>query len=321
MNRPLASLSLDLDNEWSYLKTRGDPAWSSYPSYLDIVVPRVLEFLDRRGLRITFFIVGQDAALESNARALRAISSAGHEIGNHSFHHEPWLHLYSDPALEREVALAEDAIAGATGVRPTAFRGPGFSFSPALLSLLSRRGYQVDASTFPTFIGPVARAYYFLRSGLRGKELQRRRRLFGTLADGLRPNKPYLWRCGADSIVEIPVTTMPGLRLPIHVSYLLYLAGWSHRLAVAYFRSALAACRLSGTNPSLLLHPLDFLGCEDVTSLSFFPGMHLPLRRKLDLVADVIDALMDDFEVVTIGSHASLVSRHLRELPLLPARS
>ena len=26
-SKPLASLSLDLDNEWSYLKTRADPAW------------------------------------------------------------------------------------------------------------------------------------------------------------------------------------------------------------------------------------------------------------------------------------------------------
>ena len=24
---PLASVSLDLDNQWSYMKTHGDPAW------------------------------------------------------------------------------------------------------------------------------------------------------------------------------------------------------------------------------------------------------------------------------------------------------
>ncbi|MGH7756410.1 MAG: polysaccharide deacetylase family protein, partial [Vulcanimicrobiaceae bacterium] len=85
-----ASLSLDLDNEWSYLKTHGDPAWEQYPSYLDVVVPRVLEVTARLGLRITVFIVGQDAALERNHPALRSIAAAGHEIGNHSFHHEPW---------------------------------------------------------------------------------------------------------------------------------------------------------------------------------------------------------------------------------------
>ena len=34
MDKPLASLSLDLDNQWSYMKTHGDPGWESLPSYL-----------------------------------------------------------------------------------------------------------------------------------------------------------------------------------------------------------------------------------------------------------------------------------------------
>src|SRR3954471_11929964 len=101
MRRPeaIASLSLDLDNQWSYMKTHGDAGWQSFPSYLDIVVPRVLDFLkERNDLAITFFIVGQDAALPKNREALAALASAAggrHEIGNHSFNHEPWLHLYT----------------------------------------------------------------------------------------------------------------------------------------------------------------------------------------------------------------------------------
>src|SRR5512134_3163023 len=91
--KPYASLSLDLDNRWSYLKTHGDPGWQSFPSYLDLVVPRVLDNLHARNWTITFFIVGQDAALAKNHDAIRSIAKAGHEIGNHSFHHNPWLHL------------------------------------------------------------------------------------------------------------------------------------------------------------------------------------------------------------------------------------
>ena len=68
--KPLASLSLDLDNLWSYMKTHGDPGWDTFPSYLDLVVPRILEFLRERNLVITFFVVGQDAALEKNQAAL-----------------------------------------------------------------------------------------------------------------------------------------------------------------------------------------------------------------------------------------------------------
>src|SRR5207247_3722532 len=94
--RPIASLSLDLDNKWSYLKTHGDPEWERLPSYLDVVVPRVLDILKARNLTITVFIVGQDAALDKNRELLRAIAAAGHEIGNHSFHHAPWPHPSSE---------------------------------------------------------------------------------------------------------------------------------------------------------------------------------------------------------------------------------
>lgn len=64
LKKPIASLSLDLDNQWSYMKTHGDEGWEMFPSYLDILIPRVLKFLDERHLKITFFVVGQDAALE-----------------------------------------------------------------------------------------------------------------------------------------------------------------------------------------------------------------------------------------------------------------
>ena len=78
--KPIASLSLDLDNKWSYMKTHGDAGWESLPSYLDVCVPRVLKFLKERDLQITFFIVGQDAALDKNSKAIGQIAEAGHEI-------------------------------------------------------------------------------------------------------------------------------------------------------------------------------------------------------------------------------------------------
>ncbi|HEX8638711.1 MAG TPA: polysaccharide deacetylase family protein, partial [Pyrinomonadaceae bacterium] len=112
--KPIASLSLDLDNKWSYMKTHGDAGWETLPSYLDVCVPRVLDFLRERDLRITFFIVGQDAALDKNLEALTQISAAGHEIGNHSFNHEPWLHLYTKQELADEFQKTEDAIARIT---------------------------------------------------------------------------------------------------------------------------------------------------------------------------------------------------------------
>ncbi len=306
--KPIASLSLDLDNQWSYMKTHGDPGWESFPSYLDIVVPRFLDFLQERELTITVFIVGQDAALEKNHQALRAIANAGHEIGNHSFHHQPWLHLYSESEIDNEIAIAEENIQLATGKKTIGFRGPGFSISRATLQVLARRGYQYDASTFPTFLGPLARAYYFMTSKLSKEEMEQRKALFGTLGEGLRPLKPYQWRLDAAEIIEIPVTTMPIFKVPIHFSYLLYLAIFSAPLAQFYFQIALLMCRLTGTQPSLLLHPLDFLGGDDVPELAFFPAMNMPAYKKIALLSKTIGMLSQEFKIVTMQQHAHLIS-------------
>jgi peptidoglycan-N-acetylglucosamine deacetylase len=316
-NKPVASLSLDLDNQWSYMKIHGDPGWESYPSYLDIVVPRALKFLGDRQLRITFFIVGQDAALEKNHSALGQIPAAGHEVGNHSFKHESWLHLYSDAEIDQELADAEVAIEQATGVKPQGFRGPGYSFSPGVLRTLSQRGYRYDCSTFPTYLGPLARAYYFMTSNLSKAERQKRKALFGGFKDGLQPLKPYRWTGG---VLEIPVTTMPVVKIPIHFSYILYLSVFSEALALLYFRMAMLLCRLTGTQPSMLLHPLDFLGEEDVPELAFFPGMTLKRDRKLATLSKALGILAHHFTVLPMGEHAALLrnSQTLRQVTPKP---
>ncbi len=305
--KPLASISLDLDNQWSYMKTHGDAGWQAFPSYLDICVPRFLEMFEALGLKMTVFVVGQDAALSANRGALASIPAAGHEVGNHSFHHEPWLHLYSDSDVAAELAEAEAAIEAATGVKPTGFRGPGFSVSPAVLETLAARGYRYDASTFPTFLGPLARAYYFFNAQLTPAERERRKLLFGSLAEGLRPLKPYRWQLADRALLEIPVTTMPGTRAPFHLSYLLFLAARSPALALAYFKTALALCRATGVEPSLLLHPLDFLSGEDCNALAFFPAMAMPAKDKLAFTRAALTLFRDRFDVLPMGEHAARI--------------
>ncbi len=300
--KPLASLSLDLDNKWSYMKTHGDAGWESFPSYFEILIPRVLELLRKHELTITFFVVGQDAALDENRKPLGQIADGGHEIGNHSFRHEPWLHLYSKQEVHSELQSAHEAIERATGYRPIGFRGPGFSCSPTVLRTLANLGYRYDASTFPTFLGPLARLYYFMKSNLPEQDLQTRKQLFGKFSEGFKPLKPY---GVGDGLIEIPVTTMPLLKIPIHASYVLYLSCYSTTVAMAYFRTALAMCRLTGTPPSILLHPLDFLGCDDEKDLSFFPAMNLPGQTKLALMDRLLDLLCSQCNVVPLRQHAA----------------
>lgn len=314
-SKPAASLSLDLDNLWSYLKIHGDAGWEQRPSYLDLFVPHVLGILDSLGLRITFFVVGVDAAQEANHPLLRSIVGAGHEIGNHSHEHESWLQTYSQPRLEEEIDRSQECIEAATGIVPTGFRGPGFSWSPLLLQILAARGFQFDASTLPTYLGPLARAYYFRTSQLTPEEKVARRELFGRFSDGFRPTSAYRWRLPGDTtLLEIPVTTTPVFKTPFHLSYLLYLSRVSPWIAELYLRTALALCRLTRTEPSFLLHPLDLIGGDQVPQLRFFPGMDLESSRKIDFFRRCLRILETRFEPLTMGQHAERLLED-RDLP------
>ncbi len=308
INKPLASLSLDLDNKWSYMKTHGDAGWESFPSYLDTVVPRALDFLGERNLKITFFIVGQDADLEKNHGAIGQVSKANHEIGNHSFNHEPWLHLYSKQQLTEEFEKTERALLAATGQLTKGFRGPGYSLSPTVLEVLSERNYEYDCSTLPTYIAPLARAYYFLASPkMTAEEKEKRKKLFGNFSDGFQPLKPYQWQIGERPLVEIPVTTFPIFKVPIHFSYILYLASFNEFAARNFFKMALQFCVATKTSPSLLLHPLDFLDGTDAPELKFFPAMNVKAKKKMQLVGEILEQISSKFEIVNMQKHANFV--------------
>ena len=307
--KPYASMSLDLDDLWTYLMIHGESGWEEMPSYLDSFVPLVLDLLSDLGLTITFFIVGKDAARPERKALLRTIADAGHDIASHSFRHEPWLHLYSDEELDTELAQAEEAIEDATGKRPRGFRGPGFSLSEATLRTLKRRGYEYDASTLPMYLGPLARHYYFQTAKLSGSDRAKRSILFGRFVDGFRPCGSYLWHLGDEQLLEIPVTTSPFLKLPFHLSYLLYASMRSHGLSNLYLDTSLGLCRLGGVAPSLLLHPLDFLGGDDVPQLAFFPAMQVAGEKKRAWARDFLAKFAERYEIVTMSGHAARASQ------------
>jgi hypothetical protein len=290
--KPLAAISLDLDNQWSYMKIHGDEGWDKYPSYFDIFIPHVLEILDELELKITFFIVGKDTESEENRKYLRMITDRGHEVGNHSYSHESWLQTYSYEEIEKDIIAAELAIERATGQKPKGFRGPGFSWSNDLLRVLESRGYLYDASTFPTYLGPLARMYYFWKSNLSNEEKKARKELFGKFSEGFRKLKPYYWILGEEKkIAEIPVTTMPIFKLPFHLSYLIYLNKISPGLMKLYLNIALSLCKFTRTPISFLLHPLDLIGGDQIKQLSFFPGMNVGSERKVRIFWEVISLL------------------------------
>jgi hypothetical protein len=298
---------LDLDNLWTYLKTHGETDWASAPSYLNVLLPVVLDVLDRHNLKITFFVVGRDLENQADVPYLRDIVERGHEIGNHSYNHEPWMQDYEEERLEEELQRTHNLLLERLGTKPVGFRGPGFCHSRRLLGVLAKMGYAFDASTLPSILGPLARLYYFASSSMSRGERETRKALFGKLSDGFQPLHPFLWDTRNGPILEIPVTTVPLFRTPFHLSYLLWLSRYSKLASSAYFELALQLCRVSGIAPSFLLHPLDVLGADDVPRLHFFPGMDLPRAYKVEFLEKALGRLARSFEVVPMSEHASRV--------------
>jgi peptidoglycan/xylan/chitin deacetylase (PgdA/CDA1 family) len=83
--------------------------------------PELLDTLNRFGVKATFFQVG--AHVRRLPEIARAVSDAGHEIGNHTDNHARlWLRLPS--FLDREVSQAQATLLQVHGTAPNLFRAP-----------------------------------------------------------------------------------------------------------------------------------------------------------------------------------------------------
>jgi peptidoglycan/xylan/chitin deacetylase (PgdA/CDA1 family) len=69
--------------------------------------PRVLDVLDRFGVKATFFMMGRN--VERHPAVAREVWSRGHEIGNHSYSH-PRLVLVSPRRVRDEIARTDQLL-------------------------------------------------------------------------------------------------------------------------------------------------------------------------------------------------------------------
>jgi hypothetical protein len=143
----------------------------------------------------------------------------------------------------------------------------------------------------------------------------------GSLKDAWQPLRPYLWTLGQDELVEVPVTTLPLLRVPFHGTYRHHLADRSPRLASAYFRTALGLCQRRGVPPSFLLHLTDVLGCDDCPGLDYLPGMRRSGAEKAAFLAELLAIYRARFRVIPLGEYVDglTAGQCLDRVPLVAA--
>jgi peptidoglycan/xylan/chitin deacetylase (PgdA/CDA1 family) len=83
--------------------------------------PRLLDMLKQRGIKATFFVVGQNAA--QYPEILKRIAAEGHELANHSYTH-PILNPLGEGGIREQLDKTHQAVLGATGVTMKLLRPP-----------------------------------------------------------------------------------------------------------------------------------------------------------------------------------------------------
>lgn len=144
-------LTVDVE-EWFHIcgvPALAPSAWPSLPTRVVDNTARLLDLLDRCGVRGTFFVLGYVA--ERFPELVRRIRDAGHQIGSHGHSHTRVYELGPDAfAADLERSLHALAAGGAEPVR--AFRAPAWSINDRslwALDVLTARGITCDSSMAP----------------------------------------------------------------------------------------------------------------------------------------------------------------------------
>lgn len=101
------------------------------------VTRQILDLLDKYSAPATFFVTGVNA--DRFPEIIKEIIARGHTIGNHSFHHDPFLMLKGSRAIYQEISTAREVLQKA-GVQALAFRPPVGIINPRLAPLLEGLG-------------------------------------------------------------------------------------------------------------------------------------------------------------------------------------
>ena len=119
------------------------------PSRVECNVNKILELLDSRGIKATFFVLG--CVARELPYLVRMIHDEGHEVACHGYMHK--LVYESTPEEFRsDIKKAKHIIEDSTGTNVCGFRATSFSFNESnlwALDILIEEGFSYDSSIFP----------------------------------------------------------------------------------------------------------------------------------------------------------------------------
>ena len=140
-------LTFDIE-EWALAKARGYGSAAKYAEY-DGYLARILDILDERGFKGTFFCTGMMA--ETFPEVVRLIHGRGHEVGCHSHRHD-WLNRMTEAEAREDTRAAVDALEQCIGQKIKSYRAPAFTIGKSnkwAFEILAQSGITRDASVYP----------------------------------------------------------------------------------------------------------------------------------------------------------------------------
>ena len=152
MTDKMTILTIDLE-DWFHIldfhQTQSENTWLYYESRLEKLTTKLLKFLEQKQVKATFFVLGWVA--KKFPHVVKEICAAGHEIACHSNLHQ-LVYKMTQASFKRDTMEALDNIEASCGVRPIAYRAPGFSITaqtPWAFDTLADVGIKYDCSVFP----------------------------------------------------------------------------------------------------------------------------------------------------------------------------
>lgn len=142
-------LTFDIEDWYNCDFISGDFAWNKHEVRIYDGVRKILDELEQRNLKGTFFCLGWLA--ENHPIIIREIADRGHEVGCHSYQHE-LSHRFTPEEFIADTTKAKLLIERVIGKPVTLFRAPGFSITKNnawALKALADMGFEYDCSMFP----------------------------------------------------------------------------------------------------------------------------------------------------------------------------
>jgi len=294
----LANISIDFESLYHYSETLGLNHPDRDRNY-ERIVDRFLDLFAETGVRATFFMVGDDIRSKKLATdVLKRMVDAGHELANHTMTHPHNLSRLSAADKEEEIVGTARLIEDATGQKVVGFRAPCLDIDEELVDILERHGYWYESSVLPFYLKQAQEFAY-------GLICRGRFRSTGAWQNSFAPPDPYapapgrLHRRGTRQITEVPIATVPILRIPFYSTV-------HFALGRASFDASYALVRRGRQQFTYELHSIDLADCDEDGLRERYPGidrhpcLKRPARENRAFLAYAIGRFQQDYTLTTM---------------------